>query len=177
MTIYESLDEIRRWVAQADWDGLEAEFNARCARVAPSIAGRIAAVELESYEADLGSTLDRLSAAGLGGAKAIYWEFNPDDRWQSAFFRCRSYQAEAMGDEEWASDFDESSVIAGPTAPELAAVFASDWDRSEESVALNCYLVARTIAALGRASSTWQLALPLCAGYHDQDVLYRVRGE
>ena len=176
MTSYDRLDSLRSRIALGDWDGLEAEGRSECARLTQATADRIAAIPLLPYEADLRASLAFVAARQRSDSKAIYWEFNPDDGWQSSFFRCRSYRPEAVGDDEWAADFDDADVLAGPAAPDLAAEFATDWDRSQESIARNVYLIARTIAALGRASSTWQSALPLCAGYHDQDVLYRVRG-
>jgi hypothetical protein len=177
MTIYQSLDEIRRWIAHRDWDGLEAEFSSRCERVDPSAADRIEAIRLGDYEGFLRAALDRVQSAEPINTQAIYWEFNPDSGWQSAFFQCLGYQPEAAGDDEWASDFDEANVLEGPDAPGLAAEFATDWDRSDRSIAKNAYLVARTIATFGRASSAWHSRLPLCAGHHDQELLYRVCGE
>jgi hypothetical protein len=176
MTIYDRLDSLRSLIALGDWDGLEAKTRAECARLTQATADRIAAISLFDYETDLRASLASVAGAERSDSKAIYWEFNPDHGWHSSFFRCRSYQPEAVGDDEWAADFDDADVLAGPAAPDLAAEFATDWDRHQQSMARNVYLIARTVAGLGRASSTWESALPLCAGYHDQDILYRVRG-
>jgi len=173
--MYDELDEMRSWIAQDNWDGLEREFRSRAERAAPDAARRIARVELGAYEAELQAALMRLASQPQGETKAIYWEFDPDNDWRSAWFRCRSYQPESAGEDEWASDFRESDVTPGPDAPGLAAEFARGWDLDDETSARNLFLVARTVAALGRASTIWRLHLPLCAGYHDQDVVFRVR--
>jgi len=178
MTIYQSLDEIRTWIARRDWEGLEAKFRTRCAQIDTPAADRIAAVQLAEYERDLRASIERLQSARLIRVQAWYWEFSPDNHWESAFFPCLSYEREAVGNDDWASNFDDSSVVAGPAAPAaLAAEFATDWDGTQASAARNVYLVARTIATFGRASSTWTVPLPLCAGYHDQEHVYRVVGE
>jgi len=167
---------MRTWIAQGNWDGLERAFRTRAERVAPDSADRIARVGLVAYEADLRRELMRLASLPQNETRAIYWEFEPDNGWHSAWFRCRSYQPESAGDDEWASDFRDSDVTPGPDAPGLAAEFARGWDLDDETSARNLFLVARTVAALGRASTIWRLHLPLCAGYHDQDVVFRVRG-
>lgn len=176
MSIYDALEEMRHWLPREDWVGLEAAFHARCQGVAPDAATRIASLALSRYEADLRTALGQIERHRAAETKAVYWEFDPDNGWASAFFPCRTYRPESLHDDEWATDFADDDVVAGPGAADLGAEFAPDWDRDAASSARNLYLIARTIAAFGRASAGWPATIPLCAGYHDQDVVYRVRG-
>ena len=176
MSIYTGLDEMRPWIAKAEWDALESDFLRRCAEVDLAAAARIENLDLGEYQDALRAALGRVVDLVKPETRVIYWEFDVDNGWQSAFFRCRGYEPESVGDDEWAADFWESDITAGPDAPMVAAEFAPDWDREATSIGRNLYLVARSIASLGRASASWQTVLPLCAGYHDQELVFRVRG-
>jgi hypothetical protein len=105
----------------------------------------------------------------------VYWEFDLDNGWQSSFFLCASYSPEEDEDDDWASDFDEADVVAGPRMPEFARLYDPAWDETEGAIACNLRLIARTLGAFGRAAAaSWTSPLPLCAGYHDQEILFRV---
>lgn len=175
MTIYAGLEEMRTLINDADWERLESEFKDRCIRLDPSAAARVGAIEVGAYRHALRAGLAAIEAQVTDVVRAVYWEFDPDNDWQSAFFACRSYRAEVDADDDWAADFEDSSVVIGPPFPAFAREFAQGWDRDAASMARNLYLVARTIAALAAASANWAAEVPLCAGYHDQDRVYRVR--
>ena len=81
----------------------------------------------------------RLSRAA--GARAIYWEFDPDNDWKSAFFPCRSYAPERAWNDDWAADYEQSAIVEGPSMPEMARLAAASWDKSAADVARNAYLV------------------------------------
>jgi hypothetical protein len=165
---------MRSWIARGDWQGLEAEYAERCRLVDPVEAAAIDSIDLAAYEDALTRALDRVGDQLDRGAAAVYWEFDIDNGWDSAFFMCPSYQPEAARDDDWASDFDPSLVVDGPAMPELAARIPGSWQGSEPIEARNLYLVARTVAAFGRASAAWGDRMPLCAGFHDQSIVFRV---
>lgn len=176
MTIYAGLDEMRDWIVRADWSGLVSEFDRRCRQIDANGSARIAGVPTDEFESELAKGLARAIAALSVSTKAVYWEFDPDNAWTSAFFLCRDYREESDAHDEWAADFDESRVIVGPSHMGLAREYDSGWDRTDAMVARNLALIARTIAAFGRASETSRSKLPICAGYHDQELVFRVRG-
>ena len=175
MTIYAELDEMRPWVARGEWDGLEAEFLRRCRRADPEAAARLGSASLGGFEKELGAGLTQVHASADQATKAVFWEFDPDNSWSSAFFLCKSYRPEGEQDDEWAADFDEERVIAGPSAPSMAEMYEPSWDANDRVAAVNVALIAWTIASFGRASQAWDSDIPVCAGYHDQDVVFRVR--
>lgn len=171
------LGAMRPMIRARSWAELEAEYLRRCKVEALETATKIAAVDLSGYEGQLAELLVRAAAAAeRTRPKSAYWEFDVDNRWSSAFFACASYRREAEdGDDDWASDFDEEDVVVGPASAELAAFYASSWNRSPADTAVNAFLIARTLAAFGRAAEiAWRSRVPLCAGHHDQSVVFRV---
>jgi hypothetical protein len=175
MDIYSALDDLRPAIARRDWTDLEAAPLARCQEIDPEAASRIGAIDLNGFKSELASELLAVAERIDGQTNAVYWEFDPDNAWTSAFFPCRTYRPEHLRDDEWAADFDEARVVPGPAAPSLAREYDASWDRGELAVAGNVALIARTIATIGRAAETWRSSLPLCAGFHDQAILYRIR--
>jgi hypothetical protein len=169
------IETMRAWIARRDWHGLEARAETACRLLDPVATDAIADIDLTSYEDRLADGLRTAGAQGSSQVRAMYWEFDPDNGWSSAFFSCLAYSPERRADDDWASDFDDSRVLPGPDQPALAAQFASSWDATPEIASRNAYLIARTIAAFGRAAaSAWDAPIPLCAGYHDQDRVFRV---
>ena len=59
---------------------------------------------------------------------------------------------------------------------DLARSQPTTWDGDEMDAAANAYLVARTISSFGRAATGWTDDRPLCAGYHDQSLAFRIAG-
>jgi hypothetical protein len=105
----------------------------------------------------------------------VYWEVDPDNGWSSAFFPCRTYIAELERDDRWASDFDDALVVRVPGQPAFAYLYAPSWDATREVAACNHYLIARSLAALGRAAEAVGTdSIPLYAGHHDQDRVFRL---
>jgi hypothetical protein len=73
-----------------------------------------------------------------------------------------------------ASDFDAESAVHGPAQPDLASLYAKSWDGSPADAARNLLLISRTVAAFGEAAQgVWPATIPLCAGHHDQNSLFR----
>lgn len=167
---------MRTWIARSDWDGLETEYAERCRLVDPIEAAAINAIDLTPYEEALTRALGRAGNQVDRATAAVYWEFDIDNGWNSAFFMCASYQSEAARHDDWAADFDPTRVVDGPAMPDLAARKRGSWRGSETAEARNLYLVARTVAVFGRASAAWGDRVPLCAGFHDQSILFRIAG-
>jgi hypothetical protein len=73
-------------------------------------AQRIAAVDLRPYRANLTEGLtNAMTRAAELGANAVYWEFDTDNGWASAFFLCKSYSPEQNGNDDSAPAPDNSS--------------------------------------------------------------------
>jgi hypothetical protein len=167
------IETMRPWVERADWAGLQRASREACRVAAPDTEPRIAAVDTRPYMAALREMLANAAGYLHDGIEAAYWEFDVDSSWDSAVFLCRSYRPEAAGDDDWASDFDAKRIVSGPRMVELAG-FLQEWNGSDSAAAVNAYLIARTVAAFGDAAAAWPIGRPLCAGYHDQSILFRI---
>jgi hypothetical protein len=176
MDIYAGIDAMRDGISRQAWRKVETAAAANCRELDPKAADAIAAIDLMPYRGQLSSALrEVLEGARSHGSAAVYWEFDPDNGWDSAFFLCGDYTPEADGDDEWASDFDEEGIVRGPAEPNLAALYATSWDGTPADAARNLFLIGRTVAAFGQAAQgLWPASIPLCAGHHDQDSPFRL---
>ncbi len=171
--IYAGIEEMRPRIASGDWKDLERAYEAMCRETDARAASAISFIDLAPYASALEASLEAVGKRIRPATAAVYWEFDPDNGWQSNFYECRTYRPEVDGDDDWASDFDPSTVIDGPAMPDLAARLAPTWNGTVSDTARNLYLIARTMAAFGRASAAWLDDAPLCAGFHDQSIVFR----
>jgi len=156
-----------------------ADMEAHGYRVCSELAGadqarRIAAVDLSEYQAALATGCAAAIALALESkAKAIYFEYNMDSDWTGSFFICAEYLPESSGDDDWASDW--TNEITGPPQSELSQIYLENgWRKSPASVGSTTFLVARTMAAFGRAGQPYMdSGIAICIAYHDQDPIVR----
>ena len=90
-----------------------------------------------------------LQAAARCRANAVYFEYDLDNDWQSAFFLCEKYKPESAQDDDWACDWIEN--FSGPDFPEASDIYRENhFDRTPIAKGSTLYLIARTVAAFGR---------------------------
>lgn len=174
--IYDQIEEMKEYIAEGDWDGLEKSARKRCEKLAgKEIAAKIAEVDLTDYMEELEEGLKRAYEEGEDmGALAVYFEYDMENQWNSGYFLCSEYNPEDEEDDDWATSADEE--IEGPAQPDLAELYASTFDTNDKDRAINGYLIARTVAAFGRCVDV----LPdpegaVCIGFHDQEGVLRIR--
>jgi hypothetical protein len=183
LEVAELLEGLEPAVRAGRWDRVEAQGRDACVRLAGAAAGtEIEAVSLNRYEGQLRSGLKRAAnrAAKLG-ALAVYFEYDLDNGWDGNFFLCREYVPQsgvedADEGEDWASDWIED--VAGPGQPKLAAIYAAQGGFAEtpEQVGRTAFLVARTVAAFGRATEELDTqGLAVCLAFHDGEPIFRIR--
>jgi hypothetical protein len=174
--IFEHLDSLRAVAGGRDWSTLESKYRATCERLSgPELAARIAALDFLSYQGSLAHPLkEAASLATKSQAAALYFEFDLDNAWSCAFFVCPEYRPEADGDDDWAAEYDDE--VEGPEFPEASDLYQENGlDGADRAIGATLYLVARTLAALGRALDRIDCgALTVCAGFHDQDPVVRL---
>jgi hypothetical protein len=174
--IYDQLEEMKDYIAEGDWDGLEKVVRKRCEKLAGKDAAKaIASVDLTEYAEELEESLKRAyeEADDLGTA-AIYFEYDMENHWNGALFLCPEYQPEEDEDDDWAANCEEE--LEAPSLQEFADLFAETFDSNDKDRAINGYLIARTIATFGQAVDN----LPdpdfaVCIGFHDQEGILRIR--
>jgi len=171
-----AINALRADLRDRRWSEVEAKAMSACHAHDAAAAEAIAGIDLGPYQEQLRDRLaEALTRASAVGAAAVYWEFDTQNGWDSAFFPCKSYSSEALGNDDWAADYEQAHVVTGPPMHEFAALAAASWDRTAIDAVTNVYLVARTAVAFGRtAEHVWTLGIPLCAGYHDQATVLRI---
>jgi hypothetical protein len=113
-------------------------------------AARIAALDFASYQSRLRPfVVDAVMGAEVLKAKAVYFEYDLDNLWQSGFFLCGEYKPESADDEDWACDWIKD--FDNPNFPEASEIYLENrFDRTATAKRSTLYLVTRTVAALGR---------------------------
>lgn len=179
----EFLERIEPDVRAGRWDRVEAQGRDACMRLTgPAAAKEVESVSLGRYQEQLRTALKRaLKKAAKLEVPAVYFEYDLDNGWQGNFFLCREYvpQAEveeADGGDDWAGDWDET--VPGPAQKKLAAIYSAQGGFAEtrEQVGRTSFLVARTIAAFGRAAEGVETqGIAVCLAYHEEDRIFRIR--
>jgi hypothetical protein len=144
----EELAVMRYWICRGDWGGLEAHFRAFAERTCGrQTATTAAAVDLDDYCARLARGLrDAVAAATGNGPTVIVYLHRPDEAWTGAFCVYRSAAPAAAPPRRMDACIAE---LPGPTCAPFAELFVRHGD-TLNAVAL--FLVARTVAALGRCT-------------------------
>ncbi|MBI1271812.1 hypothetical protein GC174_15415 [bacterium] len=176
MDIYEQIDNMRTFVKDADWAALEEEYEALARKLAgDEYAQKVSNLDFSSYMEGLEEALsEAVSLAKSVNAKAIHFEYNLDNDWESTFYVCSDYSPESEEDDDWASDYEDA--ISGPSFPQACAIYqAKGFDTSEEACGVTLYLIARTLSAFGEILEKFPLDIAICAGFQDQDPLMRLQ--
>ena len=172
---WHALARIDALASQGDWNVLQSSAETFCREHSGAdAANAIAAEDLSAYIRQL----EELSHTARGEAAertaaAVYFEFDLDNAWSSHMLVCSAYNPKSAGDDDWAAAWD--SALAGPKCEALARHYDSSFGSTNSSAGRSVLLVARTLEAIARATEWWSPELPLCAGYHDQDSLTRLR--
>jgi hypothetical protein len=184
MDIYQHIDLMLPYINRRDWTSLEAEYKQLATRLAgPEVANAISSVEIVEYETALRNAMasayekiEQSSAAKAIAAKAIYFEYDLDNFWQSNFFICQDYNSLVAADEDWACDWIEE--VKGPEFQAFAELYDSThgFDTTDLDKGTTLYLVARTVAAFGRCAEHFLIKpYALCLAFHDQDPIMRIK--
>lgn len=176
MDIYAHLSDMKSFIASRDWNGLESAYRGLAAELAgEEQVGRIARLAFPAYQLRLQPYLTKArTAAARHSAKAIYFEYDLDNDWQSAFFICDKYNSESAHDDDWACNWTED--FRGPDFAEASAIYRENpFDRTPVAQGSTLFLVARTVASFGRCcEQAGLLAVTTCMGFHDQDPIMRI---
>jgi hypothetical protein len=176
--IVESLSRFPKFIAKRNLDGLESIYHNQAREWSGrSLARRIGEVDLKQYQAALSRGLAEAGkSAEEQHAKAVYFEYDMDNGWDGRFFVCRQYAPESAKDEDWA---DERIVeFEGPAIPEFGGFYRNvGFDRTDQAKGSTLYMIARTVAALGRCVEPGGVGTAaLCIAYRGQNPILRIHG-
>jgi len=138
-------------------------------------ANAINEINMEEYIAELESSVTTLlHSYDITKAKALYFEFDLDNSWDSNLYICDRYSELEKEDDDWASDWVYD--VSGPSHTLLSDLYAKyGFDSSKEAVFSTLYLIARTVCAYKAAVTKFSLSLPICIAFHDQDPIMRLQ--
>jgi hypothetical protein len=178
MNIFDYLDELQLDIRKKGLEEVEEKYYNLCAKLAGiGIADEVRKVDLESYESVLTDLFqESLQLAHKYKAKAIYFEYDLDNNWDSAFFVCGDYVPIEDEDEDWACDWYED--LEGPNLEQFSKIYSlNGFDKNETAIGTTIYLVTRTVVAYARAykNLTHENPLAICIAFHDQDPILRIK--
>jgi hypothetical protein len=175
MDIYNYIERMSDYIELKNWNGLESHFKTIAQSLAgEEIASDISEVNLSNYQKQLCADLTlAIEKARNLNAKAIYFEYDLDNDWQSHFFVCQNYNLPTEGDDEWACDWlDEFESTDSPSFGDL---YIPGFDSTEIAKGASLYLIARTVAAFGRCCEKYVTeSFAICLAFHDQDPVMRI---
>jgi len=172
--IFQYLEEMQEDVFSLAVEQIEAKYFEICSMLASAeYAERIKAIDLESYKESIRVGLDAaVEMATNEESKAIYFEYDLDNEWDSQFYICEEYIPLEEEDDDWASEWTYN--IEGPGSVELADMYnGNGFDTSEKAVGITLYLIAKTLCNFISVRSEVQSNIPICIGFHDQDPIMR----
>lgn len=135
------------WIHRRDWAAMDAHFRRFAARTCgPRVADAIAAIDLGNYRHALGDALRHaVGAAAAHRPALVAYLHRPHEEWTGAF--CVYGYSSGVANVEQRRMGACVAEVPGPPCADLARIFLEEGD-ALNAVAL--YLVARTVAALGR---------------------------
>jgi hypothetical protein len=174
--IKESLSRFPKFIAKRNFDGLESTYATQAREWSGrSLARKIGEVNLGTYQARLALGLTEAErSAEENRAPAVYFEFDVNNGWAGRFFVCGAYAPRSAEDESWSEEFLEE--LEGPGIPEFGSLLQEyGFERTDQAKGCTLYMIARTVASLGRCVDPGSPGAALCIGYRGQTPLLRIR--
>ncbi|MCP1164515.1 MULTISPECIES: hypothetical protein [Bacillus] len=174
MDMFQYLEEMQEDIFSLSVERIELKYFEICSMLASAkYAERIKAIDLELYKESIRLGLDAaVEMATNEEAKAIYFEYDLDNEWNSQFYICEEYAPLEEEDDDWASEWTYD--VEGPKFIELADVYVENgFDTNEKAIGITLYLIARTVCSFISACNGVQSRIPICIGFHDQDPIIR----
>jgi hypothetical protein len=181
MDLLAEFDAFERTLAPRDWDALEAHYREKCATIAGEERARIiAAVDCRDFAAGVAALFAAAAEhPKIAKVKALYFEYDLDNAWDSGLFLCTKYKPRKAEDDEWACDY--LATFEGPSLPAFGTLYGEDgFCTSDFDTASLFFMMARTVALFGRTVDRARARYPqlhekaCCIAFHDQDVAHRV---
>jgi uncharacterized protein YndB with AHSA1/START domain len=176
--IFDYLDELQTDLHEKSLDEIEEKYYKICAKLAGAgSANKIQQIDVSDYINELKSGLEKASSSAktYPSSKAIFFQYDLDNHWESRFFICNQYNEIEDGDEDWACDWDID--FEGPSFKPFSEIYEMNgFDEDQEAIGSTVYLVARTVISFLRAYEglSEKSTIPVCIAFHDQEPIYRI---
>ncbi|OCA90445.1 hypothetical protein A8F94_00710 [Bacillus sp. FJAT-27225] len=178
MDIFEYLGELQADLREKNSNEIEEKYYTICSELAGTEkANTIKQVDLNEYVNELKAGLEKsIKIAREQTIRAIYFEYDLDNDWESAFFICEKYNQLEYEDDDWASEWTED--FDGPSLEQFGSIYELDgFDGNDAAIGSTIYLVARTVTAFARAYTLLsdESSIAVCIAFHDQDPIIRIK--
>jgi len=176
MNIFDCLDELQAALFEKSYEEMEVKYYELCStQVEGNEVDRIYNINLDTFQTQVKSSLqEAMRIVNEQSAKAIYFEYDMDNDWESTFFICDGYSSLFEEDDDWASDWIEE--IEGPSNKEFAQIYQENgFDATEKARIITLFLIVRTLVAFSKSVKNIKVDVPLCIGFHDQDPIMRIK--
>lgn len=177
MRIDDQLEEMKGYLRERDWDGLEKQARKRCEKLSGKETARsIAAVDLENWTDDLEESLGAaLDDAEADGNEGVVLDFDPEKSWLCSPMVLDEYEEEDESEDDYWVEVGKL-LPDGPECSELAELAEMPWDEDDSARGINGYLIARTLACVGRCMEKLpQDDIAVCVTFSDLESIIRVR--
>lgn len=176
--IFELLDQLQVDLREKSREEIEEKYYVICSKLAGTDrANTIKQIDLIQYVKELHTGLEKsLKIAQEQTASAVYFEYDLDNKWDSAFFICEGYNQLEDEDDDWASDWTED--FEGPSLEQFSNIYDLDgFDGNDAAIGTTIYLVTRTVIAVARAYKSFsdESSVAVCTAFHDQDPIIRIK--
>ncbi|WP_047985859.1 hypothetical protein [Ornithinibacillus californiensis] len=176
MEIFNYLEEMQKDILTYDLEGFEKKYYQLCyEKSGEDEAKKIQKVNLDRYRESIENGFSQsLEIATKCAAKAVYFEYDMDNEWNSNFFICDEYNQPAEEDDDWASDWIDEVEVG--TLEKLSEIYLENgFDSTDKALGNTLYLIARTVALFSNVCQKVKTNIPICIAFHDQDPIMRIK--
>lgn len=175
--IYEYLDELQSDIFLLNLEDIEKKYYKICEQLAGiEVAQKIKNLDLREYEEGLKKSFtDSINYLNENEIKSLYFEYDMDNNWNGQFYLCEDYYPLEEDDDDWACDWQHS--IEGPNLREFSDIYnkSDGFNTTNASHGTIIFLITRTIIAYIKGVQSYELNIPICIGFHDQDPIFRLK--
>lgn len=178
MNIFKFLDDLQVDLNKLNSKEIEEKYYKKCSELSGQYyADKIKDIDLTNYTNNITEKfVNAIELAETHHAKAIYFEYDMDNNWDSAFYLCDEYNSMEAENEDWACEYD--CYVEGIGLKEFSNLYnIYGFEDTEIAIGINMYLIVRTVCALKKAieESPIIFNLPFCVAFHDQEPIFRIK--
>ena len=180
MDYYNYFLDLEKFIIDGDLKGAE-DFAVKTCKslgLSDKMLKMINNVNLGNYEKSIEKAIpEAIEVAKEFDAKAIYFDYDIDNDWDSYLFICSDYNSVEDDNEGWSTKWVAS--INTVSLYEYADIFLKEakqnFFESNEDTAILLMLIAKTNILFARAALKYKdCGFKICIGYHDQDIATRI---
>ena len=180
MNYYNYFLDFEKFIIDGDLKGAE-DFALKTAKelgLSDRLLKTINSVDVSKYEKSIEEAIpEAIEVAKEFNAKAIYFDYDIYNDWDSYLFICSDYNDIEKDDEDWSTKWVAS--INTVSLFDYADIFLKeanqDFFEGSNDTAILLMLIAKTNILFAKAALKYKdCGFKICIGYHDQDIATRI---